>query len=103
MTMTLMEEREFPLLNRKQMIIKMDFPNKPTPSAATIKKELASFLKAEESKIAVKFIKQQFGHNSAVITAYLYKDEQSLKAIEEIKKRKKKGEKESDQEAQAKK
>jgi ribosomal protein S24E len=81
----------------------MDFPKKPTPSQAVIKKEIASHVKAEENRVAIKFIDQQFGTNSAFITVHVYKDEASLKRTEEIKKRKKKEGAANVQEGQAKK
>ena len=98
---SIVEEKEFPLLNRKNFLLKMEFPKKPTPSAIEIKKEAASFLKAEENRIAIKNINQQFGANSALITIHLYKDEKTLKDTEEIKKKKKKGEEKGGQETKA--
>jgi len=102
-SVSIIKEQEFPLLNRKNILLNIEFPKKPTPSEKDIKKEAASFLKTEENKIAIKNINQQFGSNNAIVTVYLYKDEKSLKAIEEIKKKKKKGEEKSVQESQAKK
>ena len=87
-SVSIIKEQEFPLLNRKNILLNIEFPKKPTP---------------EENKIAIKNINQQFGSNNAIVTVYLYKDEKSLKAIEEIKKKKKKGEEKSVQESQAKK
>ncbi len=101
---SILNEHEEPLLNRKSLIIKAEFPKKATPSQATLKKELAAFLKAEENRIVIKVINQQFGTSAALITINLYKDEPSLKAIEHINKRKKKeGAEQSGKEAQAKK
>ena len=103
-TITIVEQKEFPLLKRKSYTLRMEFPKKPTPSTNEIKKEVVSFLKGEENRIAIKFVKQEFGANSALITAYLYHDEKAMKDIEEIKKRKKKeGAEQSGQESQAKK
>ena len=103
-TMTLIEEREYPLLARKNVIVRAEFPQKPTPPLTELRKELATLLKVEENRIAVKHIKQEFGTNSAIVTAHVYKDEKTLKAVEEIKKRKKKeGEKKGGQEDQTKK
>ena len=103
MTLTTVEEHNYPLLNRKHLLVKMDFPKKPTPTTATIKKEIASHVKAEENRIAIKYIDQQFGTNSALITVHVYKDEASLKRTEEIKKRKKKEGAENVKESEAKK
>ncbi len=102
-SISIIKEQEFPLLHRKNIMLNIEFPKKPTPSEKDIKKEAASFLKTEENRVAIKNINQQFGSNNAVVTVYLYKDEKSLKAIEEIKKKKKKAEQQNVQEAQAKK
>ncbi len=100
---SIMQERDFPLLNRKSFLIKAEFIQKPTPTNADIKKNIATFLKTEETRIAVKQIKQGFGMGTAEVTVYVYKDEKSLKAIEEIKKKKKPGAQESGKETEAKK
>lgn len=103
-TCSLLQEKDYPLLKRKNVLVRVDFPNKPTPSMKDIKKEVTTFLKGEENRVAVKHIKQEFGKQSALVTIYLYHDEKALKDGEEIKKRKKKeGEQQSGQEAQAKK
>ncbi|MEK6840036.1 MAG: hypothetical protein AABX72_03775 [Nanoarchaeota archaeon] len=103
-TTTIVEQKEFPLLKRKNYTLRMEYPKKPTPSTNEIRKDVAAFLKGEENRVAIKFVKQEFGSNSALVTAYLYHDEKAMKDMEEIKKRKKKeGAEQSGQESQAKK
>ena len=101
---SIVQEKEFPLLKRKNFTLQAEFPKKPTPSGTEVKKEVAAFLKSDEKKIAVRHIKQVFGSNAALITVHVYQDEKSLKDIEEIKKRKKKeGDQQGGKENQAKK
>lgn len=102
---SIIEEKEIPLLNRKNITLKLELQGKTTPSKIDTKKEVVAFLKTDEKKVIIKNINQQFGGNTALIKVRLYKDEKSLKEMEEINKKKKKakGEKESGKESEAKK
>ena len=102
-TFSILQEREYPLLHRKSLLVKAEFEKKPTPTSADIKKNIATFLKAEDNRLAVKHIEQTLVAHTAVVTVHVYKDEQSLKAMEEIKKKKKPGAQESGKEKEAKK
>lgn len=88
--MEIIKETDYPLLGRKEYLVKCVFDKIKTPSNNEIKKSSASLLKTSEDLVVVKKIKQQFGLNQAVCDIYVYKDASALDKIEKIKKKPKK-------------
>ena len=78
-----------PLLSRKDYTIELSYEG-ATPSKEETKKKLAEFLKHDTNLIVLKHIYPKFGERKVDILAYLYKDHESLKKIEEHKKKVKK-------------
>lgn len=91
MDIKLINEKEEPLLSRKISTFTVEFPNK-TPSKEEVKKNIVSLLKVNEDVIALKKVGQEFGERKATVTAYVYKDAESLKKFGEVNKKIKKGE-----------
>lgn len=89
MELTIAQEKDVPLLKRKSITARAVFGKGATPSSANVRKAVAEELKVEEKRVAIKKIAQQYGSNTAMITANIYESEDALKAVEEIKKRKK--------------
>lgn len=85
--MEVLQEKEQPLLRRKEYIIKCQFDNSKTPSNQEMLKNSSSLLKAPENLIIVKKIRQEFGLNQADVSVYVYEDQKSLDTIEKIKKK----------------
>ncbi len=99
--MKIVKEEDMHLLSRKDYLIEMDYES-ATPSKDEVKKKLAAHLHHDESLIVLKHIYPRFGEKIADIIAYAYKDAESLKKIEEIKKKAKKDGKEKGKEQAAK-
>jgi small subunit ribosomal protein S24e len=93
--MNIIQEKNNPLLERKEIKFIIEHNNKPSPSNNEMLKLAAENLKASESLVKIKKIKTFYGENKSEVTAYLYKDEAMLKSIEEIQKKKKDGKKET--------
>ena len=89
MDITVKTKTENKLLNRTEIEGTLSY-NGPTPSNATITKELATHFKTEENLVLIKHIYTIFGQTKAEIQAYLYKDRPTLEKVEFIKKKPKK-------------
>ncbi|MBI2671792.1 hypothetical protein HYX16_02565 [Candidatus Woesearchaeota archaeon] len=88
MNIKVVNEKEEKLLNRKDILINLDFEDK-TPSREVIKKELVEKLKIDPELLKIKKIQQEFGDRKAKVFAYLYNSKESLNKIE-VKNKKKK-------------
>lgn len=80
--MKLLAQEERPLLARKELLLEFDFPNAATPKKAELQKQIASHFKAEETMVAVKKIKTQYGSNTAKVSAFIYSDPEQMKVLE---------------------
>ncbi len=90
MKLTLIEEKEVPLLMRRRISFEIDNEKSKTPSEAEIKKSIAEKLKTGEENIAIRHIYQKYGVGKAKVIGHIYKNPDDLKRIEEIKKKAKK-------------
>jgi len=81
MELKISEEKDNPLLHRKEVIAEITF-DKATPSNAEVSKELADKLKAKEELIVIKKIAGGFGSTSAKVTAYVYADKEQKERVE---------------------
>jgi len=88
MNLKIVNEKEEKLLDRKNIMLNIDFEAK-TPSREEIKKELVEKLKAAPELLKIKRISQEFGSRNAKVLVYLYNTKESLNKIE-IKNKKKK-------------
>ena len=73
--------KEHPLLLRDEIIAEV-FVDNVTLSKADAKKLIASELNSNENIIVINNIKTHFGSRKVGISAYKYKDEESLNKIE---------------------
>ena len=90
MEIKITNSKEQPLLYR-EVIEAEGFVDAVTPSNAEAKKIIADGIKCDEKVVAVNKIKTSFGSRKVRITAYKYKDEESMKKIEPKKKEKNAG------------
>ena len=74
----------YPLLNRDEL-----FASASRASNAQAKQALADKLNVNPELVVVKRIVQKFGSQETQIIAYVYKDEETFKKLEEIRKKKK--------------
>lgn len=85
MNLTITDQKEEPLLSRKEIIAEITF-DKATPSKEEVKKAIAAQLKADESLIVVKNIYTEFGTPKAKSRAYIYSSKKDMDNIEPKKK-----------------
>lgn len=91
--MKILKQKDYILLNRKNINLEVEYPKSKVPSKEEIKKQVASFLNADENLIVIKHIYPRFGISKADIIANVYNDINALKQIEESKSKKAKKEK----------
>ncbi len=92
MKLTILEEKEAPLLLRKRVSFEVDNENQKTPSEADIKKVIADRMKVGEETVAIRHIYQKYGVCKAKVIAHVYKNADELKKVEMINKKQKKKE-----------
>ncbi len=88
MNSKIISEKEHSLLKRKELVILIDHPKAPTPKTEEVTKNIAETTKKEENLISVKKVTNQFGSNTAKVTAHVYESEEARNAIEKINKKK---------------
>ncbi|MCC7574320.1 hypothetical protein KO361_01910 [Candidatus Woesearchaeota archaeon] len=69
------------IIPRKEITLEVTF-EKSTPKRLDLKKEIAKKTKNKEELLILKKILTDYGKRTAKITAYAYKDEETLKKIE---------------------
>jgi ribosomal protein S24E len=84
--MTIKNQKENPLLNRKEIIAEIVFTG-ATPSREVIKNDIASQLKCHADVVEIKEIRTEFGNQKAKATIYVYKDTASKKEMVELNKK----------------
>ena len=82
METSIINRKEFPLLNRERINIEVVFTNQATPKKEDIKKSVAGTLKADENLISIKHIYSKFGESKAKIIVNLYNDAETFKKFE---------------------
>ncbi len=93
MKLTILEEKEAPLLLRKRISFEVDNENQKTPSEIDIKKVIADKMKVNEETVAIRHIYQKYGVCKTKVIAHVYKNADELKKVEMINKKQKKEEK----------
>ncbi|AGK60120.1 SSU ribosomal protein S24E [Archaeoglobus sulfaticallidus PM70-1] len=71
-----------PLLNRKEIYLRVKYQNSPTPSRNEIREKVAGLFNTELEKIVVSYIKPQFGHGEAICYVKIYNSVEDLKKTE---------------------
>jgi ribosomal protein S24E len=88
MTAKIISEKDHTLMKRKEVILELEHPKKPTPKTDDAAKAVAQATKSDEKLISIKNISNAFGSNKATIKAYVYQDENSKIAAEKVNKKK---------------
>jgi ribosomal protein S24E len=78
--MKIIEEKQNPLLKRKEIKVILEADKNPTEQEAI--KEIAGKFKVEEGVIAVKQVKGKFGRNTFLITANIYESPEDRERVE---------------------
>ena len=81
------DEKSF-VLPRREIIVEIPHTDKPTPSEEQVKDELIKKFKCKKELIIIKGINTKYGSSDAVVEAFIYDDEDSMKKIERIKEKK---------------
>ena len=89
MNLEKISEKANPLLERKEIVFKVEFDSN-TISKVNAKKEIAMALGADEDLIVIKKILQNYGFKTGKIYATLYFNKENLDKIEIIHKKAKK-------------
>jgi small subunit ribosomal protein S24e len=90
MNLKILEQKEEPLLSRKEIKAELFFEGTATPSNAEVGKNIASQLKVDEKLVVIKKIDTHYGSTEAIVTARAY---DSAEAKEKIEPKDKKAEK----------
>lgn len=85
--MKILQEKNSPLLNRKSLVLEMEFPKAATLPRVEVKKRIAEKLKIKPELIAIQKIKTIFGGKLLQITCNIYEDEKLLNYLEKPKKK----------------
>ena len=88
MNSKIISEKAYPLLKRKELVLQINHQKAPTPKTEEITKSIAEATKNKEDLISVRLITNQFGSNTAEVTAYVYENEEAKNAMERINKKK---------------
>jgi len=81
MDITILKERETPLLARKRVTLEATY-DAATPSRADLTKAVAKKVGAEEKLVSVRHIYTRFGKRKARIIAHIYSNEKDLTLLE---------------------
>lgn len=87
--MKILKEENHDLLKRKQLEIELEHNRLKTPTKDEALKYLSENLKVAPELIKVKAIFTRYGGNSSRVIANVYNNLESLKAIEEFRKKQK--------------
>lgn len=78
--MEIVKETKNDLLKRKEILFKLDSDS--NPGFETARKTLADKMKVEDDKIAIKFVKNNFGTHSFIVEAFVYNSKEDKERIE---------------------
>ncbi|MEM5794604.1 MAG: hypothetical protein QXS48_05120 [Candidatus Aenigmatarchaeota archaeon] len=102
MELEILEERENPFFERKELKVRIIHEKAPTPSKQELKKELASKYSVPEEHVVLDYILSKKGLNEAIAKAKIYKEAPKIKEkISEKKEVKEEKKEEVKNEAQA--
>jgi|YelNatPaOPRAMG01_1025707.scaffolds.fasta_scaffold00974_16 ribosomal protein S24E len=92
MELEILEEKENPFFERKELKLRIKHEKAPTPSKQEVKKELASKYSVPEENIILDYILTKKGLNEAIAKAKIYKGKAPQKISKEKVKEEKKEE-----------
>lgn len=72
MEIKILEEKNNPLLKRKELLIEVDHTNKPTPSREILLSELSKIFNAENNRLEIDYILSQRGYSKAKVKIKIY-------------------------------
>jgi small subunit ribosomal protein S24e len=78
----ILEEKENPLLYRKELIVEIDHTGEPTPKREDVRKRVAALKGVSENLVIVHSIKPLFGVGKSVAFVKIYESEEKLREIE---------------------
>ncbi|MBN2880697.1 30S ribosomal protein S24e [Candidatus Woesearchaeota archaeon] len=81
MDIKIIQEKEFPFLDRKLVEAEITF-KETTPNRMDVRKSVAAKAGAKEELVVVREIKNKYGRGLAQVKAYIYNDEASMKKVE---------------------
>jgi small subunit ribosomal protein S24e len=81
MQISVIEEKENPLLNRRELQIKIEHPA-GTPARIEVKNRVAAELKVEPQQVIVRSMKTSFGKRETVAAVKIYQSAESAQQIE---------------------
>ena len=73
MEFEILEEKDNPFFERKELKLRIKHPQAPTPSKQEVKKELASKYSVPEENIVLDYIFSKKGLNEAIVKVKIYK------------------------------
>ncbi len=73
------------LLPRREMLIEISHPDKPTPKKGYILDEFSNFLKCDKDLVMIKSLKTKYGSTTSHAEIYIYDKKEDMKIIERIK------------------
>jgi small subunit ribosomal protein S24e len=71
-----------PLLNRREIYIRVKYQDEATPSRNAVREKICGLFNADPSKVVVSYIKPQFGMGEALSYVKIYDTEEDLQKIE---------------------
>ena len=98
MKITLLKEKEAPLLSRKRMSFEIDYSGDKTPDKGAVKKFIATSQKIKEELISIRHIYPRFGETKAKAIVHVYS---TAKDKERFEPKKKKEEKKAEEKTEA--
>ncbi len=78
MNLEIIEEKENPLLGRKEVRFRVDYKGK-TPSFEDVRNELIKKINVDRTLTIIDSVNSDFGGQTAFVYAKIYKDEESMK------------------------
>ncbi len=82
MTLTLLAEKEMPLLGRKRYTFEWTHQGQATPTKATIKEAVAQHLHLAPEHVALRHIFTNYGSNTSRVIVHTYQDAKLLGFLE---------------------
>ncbi|HIQ50679.1 MAG TPA: hypothetical protein EYH54_01760 [Nautiliaceae bacterium] len=78
----IIEEKENPILKRKEIKMLIEHLDSPTPSRTEIKKLLKALKDYDENKMVIKKVRNIFGIGKDEVLIFVYEDEELMKKLE---------------------
>lgn len=73
-SMKLLEERENPILKKKDVMLELDHKGLPTPKKTEVESKIAEHFKTDVDKVEVVFIFSEFGQTKSKVKARVWKE-----------------------------